>query len=181
MAPGNRIFESICGVDLTVNEARELFRRGAAVASKIKSLTGISSAISFAKAETSRIALQSGVDQLSGDELSRLRGTVLAANILQTTPQLCGLTTDVWFLGNDFGVPGDDLVQARDFLADWTQQIKKNHTPANVVVPPDIQPVLPGGAGQLTLPDESHTGLMVAAGGAALGLIGLALWAHNRA
>jgi len=176
MATANRILESVCNLPMTVAEARELFRRGVLVAGAIKQATTISSALAFAQAETARIALQSAVDQLNGSELSRLRGTVLASTVIANSTKLCSLGEQLWLLGNDFD--SAQLTQTRDNYADQTQIIKAAHTPKQVVIPPNIQqPVL---VNAQPIADD-HTGLMVAAGGAVVGVIGLMLWAHNRA
>lgn len=175
MATANRILESVCNLPMNVAEARELFRRGALMANAIKQVTTISSALAFAQAETSRIALQAAFEQLNGSELSRLRGTVLASAVLDNARQLCSLGEQLWLLGNDF--EGGKLLETRDNYADQTQAIKAAHTPTQVVIPPNIQPVITNA----TPIAEDHTGLMVAAGGAVVGVIGLMLWAHNRA
>jgi hypothetical protein len=176
MASANRILESVCNLPLTVTEARELFRRGVSMANALKQATTIANAITFARAETTRIALQGALTQLSGDELSRLRGTVIASTVMTNAAQFCALGSALWLLAADF--EGDKLIEARDNYAEQTQKIKAAHTPTQIVVQPNIQPIL---VDATPVGSDSNTGLMIAAGGAAVGLLGFLLWANNRA
>lgn len=170
---GTVILEDICGLPLTVTEARELYRRGVALANALKEKATLRHPIVFAEAETTRLALQGAVAFLAGDGVSRLKPTIAVKDVIPASARLCQMGTSIWSSAVEF----DGLVEARDTYAQYTRDLKVAHATKNpplvAVAPPEALPTV-------APPAPTNLAMPLTLAGAVLAVGGVALWATSK-